>query len=662
VRRFGLIVLAAQFIGLAIWSAELSSHFALGSDFLGYGQAWFQMAHGHLNPYVSGWGEKFLSDHGSFVTILLAPLWWIWPHAVTLLWAQSAAIVVGELVAFIWMCEVALEFSRGCTPPALSDFREDDGVLTRLRRHLSTPTVLALLGLIILVGNPWMYWSASFDYHLELLGGCFAMLLAYDVAHHRKRAWLWLILTALSGDVAITYIFGVGLSALVAGRAWRRWGITLVTAPIVAFGLVDLFGLTGGSQLLETYLPGTSSTHPTATGFSGWRELILNVFAHPGLYLSRLKSNLVNIYANVVPAGGLGLFCAWGFGVPLVVLLQNGLTTGDEFSLTSFQNFPVYLFVAFGTVLVLSRIAVRRTALALILCAVIAVSTLGWAATWLPKTSSTWLRVSDPAAALLNKTLANLPPNAEVVASHGVIGAFSERLYIYQLDQAAIPISRRHTWFIVAPSQGINVETVQAELARISWLAGPLNAKLIAQRAGVWVFELTTPAIVKSAGFPSNCDTVPAWAVSGAAARPYLHGPSSNWSAQSNGSAGYVVSGDYWRLAAGNYVAGVRARANSPFSVQIWDADRGVLVAERNVPRTYGDQVIQVPFVAPPALPFPATQGVGPFRVQPNPPPDQDQLEVRIYSAGRSAVAVSSVTVLSASDASEMAKTALAVC
>jgi len=213
------------------WSAELSSHFALGSDFLGYGSV---VPDGPRSSQpVRVWLGREIPERSRLIrhhppcSLVVdmaarrdAPM------------AQSAAIVVGELVAFIWMCEVALEFSRGCTPPALSDFREDDGVLNPSPTHLSTPTVLALLGLIILVGNPWMYWSASFDYHLELLGGCFAMLLAYDVAHHRKRAWLWLILTALSGDVAITYIFGVGLSALVAGRAWRRWGITLVTARL----------------------------------------------------------------------------------------------------------------------------------------------------------------------------------------------------------------------------------------------------------------------------------------------------------------------------------------------------------------------------------------------------------------------------------------------
>ena len=82
--------------------------------------------------------------------------------------------------------------------------------------------------------------------------------------------------------------------------------------------------------------------------------------------------------------------------------------------------------------------------------------------------------MSDPAAALLNKTLAKLPPNAEVVASHGVVGAFAERLYLYQVDQGAIPINRRHTYFIVAPSQGINVESVKDELARdlmVGWTA-----------------------------------------------------------------------------------------------------------------------------------------------------------------------------------------------
>ena len=107
VRVAGLVVLGIQFFGLAVWSQILCSHFAVGTDFTGYGQAWFLMAHGHLDPYVSSWGEKFLSDHASFIMIPLSAFWWVWPHAVTLLWLQCVAIVVGEGVAFVWMCEVA---------------------------------------------------------------------------------------------------------------------------------------------------------------------------------------------------------------------------------------------------------------------------------------------------------------------------------------------------------------------------------------------------------------------------------------------------------------------------------------------------------------------------------------------------------------------------
>jgi hypothetical protein len=664
VRRIGFAVLGLQFLGLAVWSNELSSHFAMGPDFLGYGQAWFQMAHGHLDPYVTAWGENFLSDHGSFVVVLLAPLWWLWPHAVTLLWVQSAAIVAGELVAFVWMCEVATEFSqkfsqRTAGPPSVGP-----GPIGGWRRHLNMATALPLLGLTLLVANPWVYWTASFDYHLEVMGSAFAMLLAYDIAHHRRRAWLWLVLTALSGDVAITYIFGVGLSAVIAGRAWRNKGLILMAVPVAALAVVSVSGLSVGSNLAGTYIINNPSVHDTAIGLKGWRALVHSILFHPTAYFGRLRGNLVNLYANVAPAGGIGLFCAWGFGVPAIVLLQNNLTASTQFSLTSFQNFPVYLFVSFGTIVVLSRIALWRAGVALVVGAVILVSAIGWSVTWFPKTSTTWLRVSQPAAALLATTLAHLPPDDEVVASHGIIGAFAERDLLYEFVDPLIPVHSRHVWFIDAPAQGINTEPVQSELARIGWLAGSLHAQLVAHGSGVWVFRLSTPSNVIAAAFPNmaTCQTIPAWAVSGAAGRPIVRGPASTWVAGSTGNSGYVVSGDYWRLSAGNYVAGVNVQAEGPISVQVWDADRDRLVAQRDLPQTYGPTLVAVPFSSPGHLEVPLTQGAGPFRVRPDPPPYNDQLEVRIYSPGGTPVSASSITVVPSSQSSQLATVAGHVC
>ena len=660
VRIAGLVVLGIQFFGLAVWSQILCSHFAVGTDFTGYGQAWFLMAHGHLDPYVSSWSEKFLSDHAAFIMIPLSVFWWVWPHAVTLLWLQCVAIVVGEGVAFVWMCEVADTLSSRRSPSARHQAGTRAVMVQQLWSWIDPAALLAVLGLVLLVADPWIYWTASFDVHFEVPAATFALLTAHDLAHLRTRAWLWAALTALSGDLGITYLFGVGISAVLAGQAWRKKGIILLVAPVAAFGLVDTLGLTTGSSVIGKYLTGRPQTGSSNLG--GWSKLGHDMVAHPRAYVSRLRNHLINVYGTIAPAGAIGLFCAWGFGVPLVVLVENAFANRVDFSDTAFQNYPVYLFVAVGTVMVLAGLVLRWPRTSALLASVILLSTVGWAVTWGSKTASTWLRVSHPAAVVLNRTLARLPPGAEVLASHSVIGPFAERANLYEFNSETEPLVTRSVWFIVAPSQGINTESVQSDLARLSWLAGPLGAKLVDHGGGVWVFKLATPPGATTADFLDGCPTIPAWAEPGAAGRSDVRGDSAGWTAVANGAQGYVVAGDYWRLGVGSYEAAVALRSAGPVSVEVWDADRSQLVARRQLPSTDGSTLVTLPFEAPKEVPPAGSEGFGPFRMTFPPPPAHDQLEVRVYTPGHSAIAVSSVTVVPSSLASSIGSIATTVC
>ena len=242
IRRVGVGVLALQGIGLLAWSAFEFSRVVEQTDFAGYFQAWFLIAHGHLNPHLTVWGNTaFIHVHGELILWLLAPLWWIAPSGLTLLWLQDLALVVAEAAVFLWMVEFA--FGRWPRP-------SDTGRSAAAHRAGGSknrgfaPQALSVIGLLLLVANPWIYWSVSFDFHAEVLGTAFIALAAYDLAHHRRRYWLWIALTLISGDVASTYVAGLGLSALLAGPAWRRKGLALVglgvavTAVITAVGAV----------------------------------------------------------------------------------------------------------------------------------------------------------------------------------------------------------------------------------------------------------------------------------------------------------------------------------------------------------------------------------------------------------------------------------------
>ena len=90
VRRAGDLAVGIQLLGFVVWSQLLWRRFALTVDFAEYENAWFLIAHGHLDPMNSVGNGAFWQNHAEFIMWPLAGLYWVWPHQVTLLWIQDA--------------------------------------------------------------------------------------------------------------------------------------------------------------------------------------------------------------------------------------------------------------------------------------------------------------------------------------------------------------------------------------------------------------------------------------------------------------------------------------------------------------------------------------------------------------------------------------------
>ena len=142
VRRIGYIVLSLKLIAFLTWSFLLYSHFSLTPDSAQYLQAWYLIAHGDLNPYDTVGSFAFWQNHAEFIMWPIALLYWVFPSGVQLLWLQDICVVGAELVAFTWLCEIALRYRGG---------REAQW--------------LAGAGLVLLAVNPWSWWTVSFDFH-----------------------------------------------------------------------------------------------------------------------------------------------------------------------------------------------------------------------------------------------------------------------------------------------------------------------------------------------------------------------------------------------------------------------------------------------------------------------------------------------------------------
>ncbi len=623
VRRIGIAVLAVKFLGFCAWSMVLYDHFALTPDFAQYQQAWYLIAHGHLNPYDTVGNFAFWQNHGEFIMWPLALLYWVSPGGVGLLWLQDAGVVGAELVAFIWGCELAREFARG----------RDAGWL-------------AAAGLVLLVVNPWSWWSVSFDFHAECLAVLFIALLAWDLANGRRRAWLWIPLLVACGDVAGTYIFGLGLGLAIAVRGQRVRGSAVALAGIVAvLGFGAIHANLGSGHGLKAY------DYLAAPGYSGaltLTQLAKGLATHPAAVAAKMWQKRVDIWANLGASGLLGVAFLPLLPITAVVMVSNDLFRGFLFSEPLFQSLPIYILLPAGTVALLAMLARRRRKVAIAVTALLLAQAIGWSVVWSPRTVSQWERVPAPTAATLAAVLRRIPPSDAVFVSQGVVGRFSQRRVVRPMN-GHLPVQPGHDWFVFAPWVGIETQKPAAAMVFAGQLAGPMHARLLLDRDGVWVFRWTPPPGLHRLNVPSGAAALPAWCAPGAAGRAVLTGRPWTWHAASTGKPGYVADRLEWARMPGRFEARVTLSTTGPVNVEVWDNTGNVMLARDAVPVTHGKLTVTLPVNATRDYHVPLYGGWGPFQAKFGGGPKGQRIEVRVWSPGGERVNVYSAQLLAVS-------------
>ena len=537
----------------------------------------------------------------------LTLLYWAWPHAVILLWLQDVCVVGAEAVAFTWLCELAQKYRPG-----------------------KDAALLAAAGLVLLAANPWTWWAITFDFHGESLAVPFVALLARDLANGRRRAWLWVVPLLGCGDVAATYLAGLGVGGLLASRRTRLRGAAMAGAGLGVTLLITLLhGNLGSGPAFQAsaYLAGPPDAQLSIIG------LAKGISFHPLGVLRALWAKRLDIWANLAPSGLLGLGFFWLLPTTAIVVLANNLPAGVLFAIPSYQSLPLYVMLPVGTVAVLGWLARRHRRMALLLTSLVVAQSLAWAAVWLPQTPGRWLRVSSPTAATLARIEVRVPASAEVIASAGVMGRFAGRADVEGLFKPGpLGLSGAETWFVIAPLAGVESQTTASAMALVEELAGPLHATLITQANGVWAFRWRPPPGLRTITVPGESTPLAAWAAPGAAGRAVMAGPVANWHITSAGGRGYVADGLAWQEPPGQYQALVTLSATGPVNVEVWNNTGNVLLARRSIPATGGVQTVAVPVDATTSYDASAYSGWGPFGGDFLPPPSGNRLEVRVWS------------------------------
>ncbi len=213
------------------------------------------------------------------------------------------------------------------------------------------------------------------------------------------------------------------------------------------------------------------------------------------------------------------------------------------------------------------------------------------------------------------------------------------------------PIDASDVWFVLSPSQGIEVPSTSATDRAIGSVARLPGVKLVDRADGLWVFRWRPPSATHTVALGPPRAALPAWTTAGTSARAVLAGSPNRWRVTSNGASGYVVSGDIWRLNPGRYNARLSLSSTAPANVEIWsDASSGdVLLAGRRV-RSKHSRKLTVPFAVKQPAPAPNSTGPVPFAYEPVPPPRGATVEVRVWTPGSGSTTVQTVDVQPSSD------------
>jgi uncharacterized membrane protein len=477
VKVFGGAVIFIWFGALVGFSTLLYHRFFLSEDFGAYNQAWSLIGQGHLNPFETIFqGYPFYKSDLELIIWPLALIHVVFPQPIILLWLQDLVIAGTGFVVFLWVL----------------DFLQQRRVAWSLAGGISS------IVLVMWIANPGVYETVSFDFHIEPIATFFLVMAGWSLWRGRYRhAWIWVVLTLLCGTFATITVVGLGLSAVLAGRSTRRVGVLMILAAAAWLGFISVIGANTGAGLANyAYLAGRTSL-PTGTGVA---LILVGVLTHPSRALHVLHDRLHYIYTLIKPVGVIGGAAAWGLGVPFIAMLVDALNRSDEFIFQSFQNFPVFPFLLFGTVVVLVSLA-KRFRFGWIPSVVVGLAVIVQALDYGVTTSPGHVRwatsqISAAQSAQLRRALAMTPSSAEVIATIGIMGRFSARPWVYWFaPNSPIPVHTRQVEFVFFPA--IEWEIPEAKTAddvsAVAFVSTHLHARTVVNRDGVFAFEWRVP-------------------------------------------------------------------------------------------------------------------------------------------------------------------------
>ena len=171
--------------------------------------------------------------------------------------------------------------------------------------------------------TPWTWWAISFDFHSESLAVLFTALLARDLWHGRRRAWLWIACVLICGDVAGTYVAGLGMGLIAGRKGSRKRGLLLTAVGVASVLFITIIhGNEGSAHGLQAYAY-IANGGPKPKFHMSLLTMVTGMLTHPVTLFGSLWHKNVDMWANLGATGFVGL------GVPALAAHHPGRGRGQ---------------------------------------------------------------------------------------------------------------------------------------------------------------------------------------------------------------------------------------------------------------------------------------------------------------------------------------------
>lgn len=326
-KHWVVIALIAAYIG---WFSYLSWKLYYGYgyppfDLAIFDQGMWLLTHFHI-PFVTVMGRNLFGDHTSFILLLFAPFYRLFPEPQGLLMLQTLAIAGAAIPIYV----LAQKFTR------------------------NTYIATALVATFLL--NPALEQGNMQQFHPEALQVLVIAVAVYAAIESRGALlFVMVVLSLMVKEDAALLVIPLGLWVL--WRRDRKWGLWII-AGAVAWTIAAL-------DWIIPSLLGQSSLYGGDIPFGGVSGFFRTLFTLPVTMFTYLKDDGRPFYV-----WQMGFTTGWGFllspeiaAIGLLVLLENVVSTLPYMHQIPYQfSMPLVPVLVLGTVWAVSRqkTAVRR--------------------------------------------------------------------------------------------------------------------------------------------------------------------------------------------------------------------------------------------------------------------------------------------------------------